>query len=153
MSLFDEKGEPVFAETLKLLDLAPPTAKARLAELRSHVSRNRFGWNQAIRDAGLDADAALRAQDKLERSRRAVEEAETVVALLGDPAFRRAIGNLHALWARYRLSRTGARDDRFHEYVAEPGGRAAELRTAWEALRRLIREKASPKKSGLILPG
>ncbi|MBI4592451.1 hypothetical protein HY733_03330 [Candidatus Uhrbacteria bacterium] len=144
MSFSDPSVPPTFSEAARLFDLSPREARFRHAQARDRMLHQQSEMRYAIANANLDAQRVEETRIKLERVQRDEKEAQKVLALLEDTAFRRELMTLDTHWRRFRMSHPVVTNDRFADVMMSiPEEQTVDLRASWRTICNLIASHAT----------
>lgn len=153
MPLTDTSNPPKFSDVYRLFELSPKEARLRHSTARDHLTTCERALRYAIANAYLDQQRVIQAGKDLDTAKRKETETRFVLVLLEDMLFRRELVNIDMHWRRFRMSHTGATNDRFVDAVmGAPDEQTTELRSSWKTICDLIASKATATPvSALIL--
>lgn len=144
MPLSDPSRPPTFSQVYRLLDVTPKGGRLQHAQALSELRTCERDLRYAVTNAHLDRERVIKAGRDLDAAKHRETETKLVLVLLEDMTFRRELANLDSLWRRFRMTHTGATNDRFADVVmGVPEEQTVELRASWQRICDIIAVKAT----------
>ncbi|MBI4437978.1 hypothetical protein HY631_03450 [Candidatus Uhrbacteria bacterium] len=143
MPLSDPSAPLSFKEISQLFDAHPREVRHRHVRARERVAHERNELHYALSNMALDPARIVTVQTRLDRARREELEAELVLVLLEDTAFRRELVRLNFLWRQLRLHRPGVTDGHFADVLMGNEEQVADLRACWDTIRETVASKTT----------